>query len=278
MTTGAFSSFVLDALFGLFLLYLVLSLSASAVQEWLASVLSLRSANLRVGVERLFGRTYAQEVYRHPLVRRMAKPGKDPSYLRPDTLASALLDVITRDDDGKLAVSARDGAAALVERIPEESPLYTSLGAIAERGGGSVDDVRGGLADWIDEGMDRISGWYARRAKLNIVVIAIVLTVAANASTVHVVSDLGGGSTQLAPLVQIAAGVVSDEGPGIVDAVGLSDFPIGWEGVGHSVGDWVQRVVGWLITVAAVSLGAPFWFDLLGKVANLRGAGRKSKG
>ena len=38
--------------------------------------------------------------------------------------------------------------------------------------------------------------------------------------------------------------------------------------------EWVERIVGWLVTIAAVSLGAPFWFDLLGKVANLRGAGR----
>ena len=35
--------------------------------------------------------------------------------------------------------------------------------------------------------------------------------------------------------------------------------------------------LGWLITAAAVSLGAPFWFDLLGKVANLRGSGGKAQ-
>ena len=32
-------------------------------------------------------------------------------------------------------------------------------------------------------------------------------------------------------------------------------------------------LAGWFITVAAISLGAPFWFDLLGKVANLKGVG-----
>jgi hypothetical protein len=32
-------------------------------------------------------------------------------------------------------------------------------------------------------------------------------------------------------------------------------------------------VAGWLITVAAVSLGAPFWFDLLSRLARLRGSG-----
>jgi hypothetical protein len=32
-------------------------------------------------------------------------------------------------------------------------------------------------------------------------------------------------------------------------------------------------VVGWLITGLAVALGAPFWFDLLNKLVNLRGSG-----
>ena len=36
--------------------------------------------------------------------------------------------------------------------------------------------------------------------------------------------------------------------------------------------------MGWVITIAAISLGAPFWFDLLGKVANLRGSGGKTGG
>ena len=38
-------------------------------------------------------------------------------------------------------------------------------------------------------------------------------------------------------------------------------------------GAWVLKVVGWLITGLAVALGAPFWFDLLNKLVNLRGAG-----
>jgi hypothetical protein len=35
------------------------------------------------------------------------------------------------------------------------------------------------------------------------------------------------------------------------------------------------KILGWLFTVLAVSLGAPFWFDLLNKLVNLRGAGKK---
>lgn len=32
---------------------------------------------------------------------------------------------------------------------------------------------------------------------------------------------------------------------------------------------------GWLLTIVAVSLGAPFWFDVLMKIANLRANGPK---
>jgi hypothetical protein len=38
---------------------------------------------------------------------------------------------------------------------------------------------------------------------------------------------------------------------------------------------WVLSVTGWLMTAFLISLGAPFWFDLLSKASNLRGVGTK---
>ena len=35
---------------------------------------------------------------------------------------------------------------------------------------------------------------------------------------------------------------------------------------------WGRRIAGWLFTAIAMSLGAPFWFDLLNKFVNLRAA------
>jgi hypothetical protein len=41
---------------------------------------------------------------------------------------------------------------------------------------------------------------------------------------------------------------------------------------------WVQTVrfhlLGWLLTALAISLGAPFWFDMLNKLINIRSSGR----
>ena len=38
--------------------------------------------------------------------------------------------------------------------------------------------------------------------------------------------------------------------------------------------DWLRKVAGWLLTAFAVSLGAPFWFDLLNRFINLRVSGK----
>jgi hypothetical protein len=47
--------------------------------------------------------------------------------------------------------------------------------------------------------------------------------------------------------------------------------PLPWQSKFQLQKAWL----GWLITAIALSLGAPFWFDLMNKVINLRAAGRK---
>ena len=56
----------------------------------------------------------------------------------------------------------------------------------------------------------------------------------------------------------------------------LGTFPIGYpEGFHILCCFTLSMVVGWLLTIGAISLGAPFWFDLLGKVSHLRGSGTR---
>ena len=65
----------------------------------------------------------------------------------------------------------------------------------------------------------------------------------------------------------------------------LASFPLGWQGEDPFGRDgdtpnwglrgWIAHlIIGWLYPAAAVSLGAPIWFDLLTSVAKLRGTGR----
>jgi hypothetical protein len=38
-----------------------------------------------------------------------------------------------------------------------------------------------------------------------------------------------------------------------------------------------MNLLGWLLTIAALTMGAPFWFDALSKVIGLRATGLKPK-
>ncbi|HAA32884.1 MAG TPA: hypothetical protein DCE56_40670, partial [Cyanobacteria bacterium UBA8553] len=37
----------------------------------------------------------------------------------------------------------------------------------------------------------------------------------------------------------------------------------------------LRRFIGWMISGLAISMGAPFWFELLGKIMNVRNTGPK---
>ena len=67
----------------------------------------------------------------------------------------------------------------------------------------------------------------------------------------------------------------------LLDSLYKKNAPIGWQTVPknkmnfHSWWFWLMKLFGWIICAAALSFGAPFWFDLLSKIVNLRKAGIK---
>ena len=279
---------VVDVALTLALLYSMLSLVASVVKEWVSTLLSLRAKNLRKGIGTLIGGDYAERLYGHPLVNTLAKGKKRPSYIGADTFASALVDLLAQDEEGKPVVVMEDKAAKLVDRVEDDSALKAPLRAMANLGAETVDDLRRQVAGWFDEGMNRVSGWYRRQTQLIIFAIGAFVAVSANASTVHVVQDVWRDDALRYAIAQeavaVASGTVSADSVQVADAI-LQSFPLGWEGEdpfglhdevqNWGMWTWFSHVLGWLFTAAAVSLGAPFWFDLLSQVAKLRGTGKR---
>ena len=58
-------------------------------------------------------------------------------------------------------------------------------------------------------------------------------------------------------------------------------LPLGWNEKGWFNGEQIkeqngllQAIFGWLMTGVAVAMGAPFWFDILGKFINVRNTGK----
>lgn len=69
----------------------------------------------------------------------------------------------------------------------------------------------------------------------------------------------------------------------LVKALMDTGIPMGWQSKQdiYNVFKWepalAVRIFGWLVTALAVYMGAPTWFDILNKLVNLRGAGKKPK-
>jgi len=97
--------------------------------------------------------------------------------------------------------------------------------------------------------MDRATGWYKRSSQRFIFAFGVLVAVAANVDTFHVVTALWHDPTRRA---QLAAGTA---GPVAWRSYCLSR--VGWYDLPHDSTGWALKLLGWLITAAAITLGAP---------------------
>ena len=127
---------------------------------------------------------------------------------------------------------------------------------VLNEGRTGFDDFRAALETKFDEVMDRTSGWYKRRTQRWLIGIAGLITLAGNVDTVHVATSLWDSN---------------------LDAGGEAGLPLGWGDSGRpdSVLGWIGKPLGYALTVFALTLGGPFWFDVLGKYAHLRSTGNR---
>jgi hypothetical protein len=65
--------------------------------------------------------------------------------------------------------------------------------------------------------------------------------------------------------------LVNDNIAALESPLGLGWSTVNWSEVGWRW--WLYKLVGWLTTALAISLGATFWFDILKKLINIRAAG-----
>ncbi|ADP82736.1 hypothetical protein FraEuI1c_4745 [Pseudofrankia inefficax] len=233
-----------------------------------------------------------------------ALPAGYESGLAVTTAMIALLPLAGPADEPAGATVPADASTAPAPMLPlsaeiallPESSLKTALIGIAARAGADRDKLLAELAGWYDSSMDRLSGWYKRRVSRFLLVYALVLTVVFNLDTISLTRALWQDSAVRTAAVATAESRVSAPndpstagGEGAVEAVrdiGALQIPFGWtrshaasdpRTLPNDAGGWALKVLGWLIAVAALAAGAPFWFDLLGRLVNMRSTGPKPK-
>jgi hypothetical protein len=227
--------------------------------------------------------------YEHPVIKGLAEPNELPSYIPAREFAIALFDLFTKagTDQPTLGDVTLDklekGIMQLQNPLTRTALLAILKTARATEGNleAQIAAARQGVEDWYDSVMERASGWYKRKAQVWAIVIGIVLALLFNADTIGIARSLWQDpalrntiSGTAVAYVQRGDEAKAKEAQQQLQELGL---PIGWsrENLPDALPGWLQKIIGWIITGLAVSQGSPIWFDLLNRLVNMRGTGKK---
>ncbi len=308
---------ILGVAIGLCLLYLLMSVLGSYLNEAIAAAFAMRAEFLQLGLQRMLqeGTTELKdkngEVFKlaeclrdHPLIQSLSRSAQSkPTYI-PDHAFVAAMEAILAEKLG-----AAPNFADILAKLPPDSSLAKTLGALIRGIEGDAAQCRAAVATWFNEAMDRVGGWYKRRSQLILFSVGVVVAVVLNADSLNVATKLWSDASLRDQITLVASDVLRsplsvnppanppaandsaelekqlDEGLAGLKKTSaqLNVLPIGWDPETRKHWSpsawqtewrgWLMAICGWLLTALAASLGAPFWFDLLGKAINMRLAG-----
>jgi hypothetical protein len=289
---------IIEVAIGLVFVYVLLSMFCTFLNEWIARFFSLRSHNLERGLQQLLADQdktgLSQMVLNHPLIKGSAAKQKRQSYIASETFARVLVDIIDEKSDGaaRAAQTSADIKGALDKaKLPKE--VKSVMMGLIDDVDTNIDALRSNLQKWFDNSMERISGWYKRKLQIITFVIALLLAVSLNVDTIAIGKSLWQNPVLRAEIADEAAVAVEackneenpENCPFLKDTEKIRErikqFPVGWmaspDGSSGSGSGLFAKIIGWLITALAISLGAPFWFDVLDKLNSIRSSGIKPK-
>jgi hypothetical protein len=168
--------------------------------------------------------------------------------------------------------------AGILTNLPP-SNARSAFVTLVDAAGNDIVRARENIEKWCNDGMERVSGWYKRRTQYILFILGLAVAVGTNANTVDIARTLANNAA-VRSLVPLAEAAVAQKTIDQVDkniqrqiaAAGNSGLPLGWSQKSFpvSAGALLPKAGAWLLTAFAVSLDAPFWFDLLNKFINFR--------
>jgi hypothetical protein len=310
---GIFGSAVLDVAIGLIFVYLLLSIVCTAANEWIAGLTRSRAVVLEKSIRQLLGSqptkrgtedsNFLTDFYDHPLIKGMKRNNRHPTYIAARVFAKVVMDLVTPNKTGKIDFTTFEQGIQNMLDGNVKGTLLTLIEDTRKDADKNLDSVARAIEGWFEDAMDRASGWYKRRTQIWTLVVAAFITIAANADTIRMAHRLSTDPVLRAAIVEEAQSraqkprpsvtveypnmdeptnpvVTENEGDKITDKeYALLGQLLGWQADASAEpvnfwARWLQRLLGWVLTVLAVSLGAPFWFDVLNKFMHVRSAGK----
>jgi hypothetical protein len=238
----------------------------------------------------------------------------EPPRMRPTYIASSLfrrvLYAILPEQHNITVANPHE----IIQQIPP-SPLQSRLHTLTLGVQNDATACNVAVEQWYDGTMDRVNGLYKRETQWSLLLLGFLLAILCNANLFSVTEKLWTSEDARIAVTAVSemysckdatqCGIDYDTRQRKM----LSDLdrylPIGyrdkhvkrywrdfrdharqrmdawkrsdprWHAWPRITGNWIYNLAGWLLTAVAVSLGAPFWFDTVNKLVNIRLAGVK---
>jgi hypothetical protein len=296
---------ILQVVVGIVFVLLLLSLLGTTLMELVSGMLALRGKHLFKSLHNMLGDKFFDFVS-HPFYRQLMEDAQKnqsitrralPSYISPASFRAIFLDVL-RNKSGE-----QQHIAHHIETL-NDGELKELLRFLLRDAKGDQQVFEYKIDQWFIQVMDRVSGWYKRSTRYWLLGIGFVIALLFNADTIHIYQTLSAdaqlrnsmsASAQyfiqdnqpvarpIVPVQPTGTGTINTPiqqqpgGNGVrVNATQLDGYTsalgLGWHGVNideMTIFQVIEKLIGWVTTALAISLGAGFWFDALRKLVNI---------
>ncbi len=226
---------------------------------------------------------------------RRQRPDIEPVLDSAKEVLDAFLRAKPPQDEDEMLARIVNGAAALAVSNPGLKRTLDDLVANAKTyatvSETAIVVARTNVETWFNNAMDRANGWYKRNRQVGAFVIALILAALINVDSINIATHLWREPTLRQAVVaqaeryKLPAADTQEQTPlqdvgelettfnELQQSLKKLDLPIGWK---KTPQDWgiLSTIGGLIITAAAATLGAPYWFDILQKLIGIRSTGK----
>lgn len=288
-----FNSAAIEVVIGLVFIYILYSLLVTIITELISSLVNERGRVLKKGLQRMLDddgeAIFSDEFLQRPEIKYLSYKNRLPSYINASTFSRAMINILRKAND------ANEVFGEYMEKLKKEkesSETKEIIYNLLVEANGNIENLKTLLDNWYNETMDRVAGWYKRKMQLITFIIGLLIAFSLNVDTIAIAKKLTRESSTRLEMVKLATDFAKEAN---ADSTTTARVNIEVKQIIEDIRDqesiisisapsldprtsafWLY-VLGCLITAIALSLGAPFWFDIMNKIVKLRGSGVQEK-
>ncbi len=295
---------VVEVVIGLIFVYYVLGSIVSLVTQWINESLETRGKALEKYLKMIVGDKKVGDLISLPQLQAL-RPIRYKNFLgalnsatEPKmiekvpvaTLVDAYFDMVGFTANARLNPQQ---LTELIDKLPDSDGKQAFIKWV-EQGVTNVDDLRKRTSDYFTGLMDQASATFRSNARSFVITLSLLLTVLLGTDSIELAKALWTNAELRAMAVAKAQMVVQEEGAetninDLLQELSELSLRVGWWRMALPESSepvvWIQfvvlKILGLGLTVAAVSQGSSFWYDLLKRLTSpakgLGGGGGSSK-